>query len=111
MAFFTPSVYVAYDLWRKKESHAYLGVGSGFNFTSYSKNRFAAINKDMNTTTVKENYKQMEKLWFDALATGGIVFGRRVEVKMLYRLEGLFHQYKMLNTKNNMLAVMIGYRF
>lgn len=110
MNMITPAAYILYSIVRTQDSKLYLGVGGGYNLTSYSSNRYVTTDTWAGASSEKDNYLDMGN-WVDFHAKLGYTFKDRFEVKLDRRVAGTFTNFIGISAKNVSTNLVVGIRF
>lgn len=97
---------VAQNIIHKKNIGAYVGAGTGINFSGYPLNDIVSTNPD----AFQEEW-QVKKVWHEALVLRTGMVYKNLQAELAYRFSGSPFNYPSLNTRYRMLALTLAYGF
>jgi len=110
MHLLTPMAYLCYNLIPIHGSHLYVGVGAGFNITSYQGNTLVITDE---TTGEVKNQEHLLDLgsWTTWTLRAGFALHNGWELSVDRRMGGTYTNYAMLYSRNPTTFLVLGKRF
>jgi hypothetical protein len=107
----TPAFAVLYNFLRSPAYKVYIGGGLGYNFSSYSRNRYTMVYNGGNSTFINDNYLNFEKSWVEVTGRVGGFIGKKIELSLIGKIVGGFNNLIYISGNPTTFSLRVGYHF
>jgi hypothetical protein len=92
MSMVSPAVSIFYTVLRSETGKLHVGVGAGYNFTTYRPNTYTTTDTNTGEMRKQENYLDLDN-WLDVHGKIGYIVRGRFELQLDTRLDGTFTNF------------------
>jgi len=107
----TPAVTVLYNFMQFKKTKIYAGIGLGFNFSSYPKQRLTTTNQLTGVVSSYDDYLTLEKKWMGIYGKIGVIANTKIEIGITVQFDGTFVNFSQTGESSTPVSLRVFYRF
>lgn len=111
MSSLAPSLTIRYNLLNLPNEKLFLGLGIGYNFTSYKENILHKKYGDFSNVLVRSPHLDLEKAWLGIHAKAGFIMSKRFEIVTTAMFDGSFANFSNFSLKPTILFANLNYHF
>jgi len=106
----TPTISFLYKFLGNTKARPYLGIGIGYNISTYPKHTLTYTNELTGSVRKDDNFPELEKQWMGIYARTGVILHEKFELGLTAQVSGSFINYSGIGEKSRPVSLRLSYR-